>query len=125
MSSMTQGEASRARATATAIGAAIIVTIASFVAYAAPPVRKPVTHTVIVDAASFSPSELTVAVGDSIVWVNRDILAHTATTTADAKIKFDSKVIEPGKSWKYTAKRRGAFPYTCAFHPMNGKLTVK
>jgi plastocyanin len=56
--------------------------------------------------------------------VNKDILAHTATTTAKGP-GFDSKVIEPGKSWKYVAKQKGDFPYTCAFHPMNGKLIVR
>lgn len=86
--------------------------------------RKPATHTVTIDAASFSPANLTVKAGDTIVWVNKDILAHTATTTAKGP-GFDSKVIEPGKSWKYVAKQKGDFPYTCAFHPMNGRLIVR
>ena len=38
---------------------------------------------------------------------------------------FDSKVIQPGTSWKYVARKKGEFPYTCSFHPMNGKLTVR
>jgi plastocyanin len=84
--------------------------------------RKPVTHTVTVDSARFSPAELTVNAGDSVVWVNKDILAHTATTL---KPGFDSKVIQPGKSWRYTVKKKGEFAYTCSFHPMNGILRVK
>jgi plastocyanin len=84
--------------------------------------RKPVTHTVTIDAARFSPAELVVNVGDSVVWVNKDILAHTATTS---KPGFDSKVIPPGKSWRYTVKRKGEFPYACVFHPMTGILRVK
>jgi plastocyanin len=84
--------------------------------------RKPMTHTVTVDSARFSPSELTVNVGDSVVWVNKDILAHTATTL---KPGFDSKVIQPGKSWRYTVKKKGEFAYTCSFHPMNAILRVK
>jgi plastocyanin len=84
--------------------------------------RKPVTHTVTVDSAKFSPADLTVNVGDSIVWVNKDILAHTATTL---KPGFDSKVIQPGKSWRYTVKKKGEFAYTCSFHPMNAILRVK
>jgi plastocyanin len=84
--------------------------------------RTPVTHTVTVDAARFSPADLTVNVGDSVVWVNKDILAHTATTL---KPGFDSKVIQPGKSWRYTVKKKGEFAYTCSFHPMNAILRVK
>ena len=86
--------------------------------------RKPVTHTVTIDGARFSPAELTVHPGDTVVWVNKDILAHTATAKAGT---FDSKVIQPGASWRYkvTAKTKGELPYTCSFHPMNGILRVK
>ena len=86
--------------------------------------RKPVTHTVTIDGAKFSPSELTVRPGDTVVWVNKDILAHTATST---KGGFDSKVIQPGASWRYKlpAKAKGELPYTCSFHPMNGILRIK
>ena len=60
--------------------------------------------------------------GDTIVWVNKDLLAHTATAKGGA---FDSKVIQPGASWRFVAKTVGAFPYICSFHPMNGTLTVR
>jgi plastocyanin len=84
--------------------------------------RKPVTHTVTIDAARFSPADLTVKTGDTIVWVNRDLLAHTATSRDGG---FDSQVIQPGKSWRFVAKRKGDFSYTCSFHPMHGALTVR
>ena len=83
---------------------------------------KPVTHTVTIDGSQFSPATLTIKAGETVVWVNKDILAHTATA---AKGSFDSKVIQPGKSWKHVARKKGEFPYTCAFHPMNGKLVVR
>lgn len=86
--------------------------------------RKPVTHTVTIDGAHFSPAELTVHPGDIVVWVNKDILAHTATSKTGA---FDSKTIQPGASWRYRIqpKTTGEFPYACSFHPMNGLLRVK
>ena len=84
--------------------------------------RKPATHTITIDGTKFTPADLTVKAGDTVVWVNKDILAHTATA---AKSGFDSKVIQPGKSWKFVARTKGEFPYTCAFHPMNGKLIVR
>jgi plastocyanin len=77
---------------------------------------------VTIDGASFSPADLTVKAGDTIVWVNKDLLAHTATAKNGT---FNSKVIEPGKSWRFVAKAKGSFPYTCSFHPMNGTLTVR
>lgn len=84
--------------------------------------RTPATHTVTIDAASFSPAELEVRAGDTIMWVNKDILAHTATSASGG---FDSKVIEAGQRWKYVAKKKGEFDYTCSFHPMNGRLIVR
>jgi len=83
---------------------------------------RPKTHTVTIDASQFSPAELTVAAGDTVVWVNKDILAHTATAQSKA---FDSKTLQPGKSFRFIAKQKGEFPYTCAFHPMNGTLRVR
>jgi plastocyanin len=83
---------------------------------------KPATHTVTIEGTAFSPADLTVAAGDTIVWVNKDILAHTATARNGA---FDSKVIQPGQRWKYVVKRRGDFAYTCSFHPMDAILKVQ
>ena len=84
--------------------------------------RKPVTHTVTIDGSRFEPETLSVTVGDTVVWVNKDLVAHTATSKARA---FDSGLIAPGKSWKYKAKRAGDFAYTCTYHPtMNGTLRV-
>lgn len=84
--------------------------------------RNPVTHTVTIDGARFSPADLRVKPGDTVVWVNKDLLAHTATSKDGG---FDSKVIQPGKSWRFVAKHKGDFAYTCSFHPMNGTLTVR
>ena len=75
-----------------------------------------------IDGASFSPADLTVNAGDTIVWVNKDLLAHTATAKSGA---FNSNVIQPGQSWRYVAKTKGNFPYTCSFHPMTGTLIVR
>ena len=85
--------------------------------------RKPVTHTVTIDASRFEPETLSVVAGDTVVWVNKDLVAHTATSKPGA---FDSGLIAPGKSWKYKPKRAGVFAYTCTYHPtMNGTLRVK
>ena len=84
--------------------------------------RKPATHTITIESARFSPAELTVRQWDTVVWVNKDIFAHTATSRKPA---FDSKVIQPGASWSYRVKSTGEFPYTCSFHPMDAVLRVK
>ena len=85
--------------------------------------RKPKTHTVIIEGTSFQPASLTVAAGDSVLWLNKDFFPHTATSTQG---KFDSKEIESGESWKYVAKQKGDYAYFCTFHTtMKGMLRVK
>ena len=85
--------------------------------------RKPQTHTVTIEGMRFLPEVLTVAPGDTIVWVNKDLVAHTATSTAGS---FDSEGIQADKSWKVTIRKTGAFAYICAFHPtMKAMLRVK
>ena len=86
--------------------------------------RKPVTHTVTMDATSFQPAKLTIAPGDTVLWVNKDIVPHTATSSKAGT--FDSGTIVSGKSWKTTLKTAGAFTYACQFHPtMKGSIVVK
>ena len=84
---------------------------------------KPATHTITIEEMQFKPAELTVKAGDSIVWVNKDMFPHTATSKAKS---FDSQQIEPGKSWTYRAVKKGAGPYICSLHPtMQGTLRVR
>jgi plastocyanin len=90
-------------------------------AAASAPQRK--THTVTIEGTSFQPAQLTVAAGDTVVWVNKDPFPHTATSKAGA---FDSGSIAPEKSWKLTTVKKGQFDYICTLHPtMKARLTVK
>ncbi len=85
----------------------------------APP---PVTHTVTIEGMQFTPADLTVKKGDTVVWVNKDLFPHTATASGT----FDSKSIAEGASWQFTPAATGVFPYTCTFHPtMKGTLRVE
>ena len=84
---------------------------------------KPATHQVTIEAVRFDPQELTVKVGDTIVWMNHDPFPHTATAVGR---QFDSREIAAGRSWKYTARRKGVFAYACRLHPtMLGTLRVE
>jgi plastocyanin len=66
---------------------------------------------------------VTVERGDTIVWVNKDVVPHTATSKAG---NFDSKLIQTDKSWKYTVRQKGDFAYICTFHPtMKAMLQVE
>jgi plastocyanin len=75
------------------------------------------------DASRFMPEVLTLKAGDTVLWINKDIVAHTATSQAAG---FDSGTIKPGKSWKHRLTHAGEFAYSCTFHPvMKGTLQVK
>ena len=81
---------------------------------ATPPPPPAATHTVTIEAMRFTPETLTVRPGDTVVWMNKDLFAHTATTSAAG---FDSREIAPGQSWSHTLPSAGDFPYVCTFHP--------
>ena len=89
-----------------AVGVAIAVAAATGSAGAHnPPKTKPVTHRVTIDATSFKPAELTIRAGDSVVWMNRDVIPHTATQSGGKG--FDSGTLKSGDAWKHTFKTAG------------------
>jgi len=47
------------------------------------------TIQVVIDKLVFSPAEIKAKVGDTIEWVNKDILAHTATVRGDWDARVD------------------------------------
>jgi plastocyanin len=80
------------------------------------------THQVVIEAVRFEPLDLTVKVGDTVVWINHDPFPHTVTAVGK---QFDSHEIASGRSWKYTARKAGVFAYTCTLHAnMLGTLRV-
>jgi plastocyanin len=81
------------------------------------------TYVVTIEQMRFNPPTLTVHRGDEVVWVNKDLVAHTASADAQG---FDSKSIAPDASWRYRASKPGNYAYRCIFHPtMHGTLNVE
>ncbi len=72
---------------------------------------------------AFHPASLNVSVGDTVVWINRDIVPHTAT--GRGRRTWDSGQLQPGDSGRYVPRRAGRAPYTCRLHPtMKGLLII-
>jgi plastocyanin len=85
----------------------------------------PATAEVKVDNFSFGPAALTVAVGTTVTWTNRDDIPHTVVSTDDPKA-FRSKVLDTDEKFSYTFTKAGTFPYFCSVHPkMTGTVVVK
>ena len=73
---------------------------------------------------AFTPAVLEAAPGDTIVWLSRDIVPHTAT--APGASGWDTGVLNPGQNGILVARLRGDFPYACALHPtMAARLLVR
>jgi plastocyanin len=78
------------------------------------------TIQVTIDQIAYGPVGIQAKVGDTIEWLNKDIVAHTATVRGD----WDVMVL-PNKSARLVVKKAGTFDYFCRFHPnMKGRITV-
>ena len=85
--------------------------------------QKTETTEVKIDNFSFGPGTLTVPVGTTVTWTNRDDIPHTVVSTEGA---FKSKVLDTDEKFAYTFSKAGTYPYFCSIHPkMTGKVIVQ
>jgi plastocyanin len=66
-----------------------------------------------------APAQATAKVGDTIEWINKDVLAHTAT----ARNGEWDVMLPPKKNGTLVLKKAGTIDYYCRFHP-NMKATL-
>ena len=101
--------------------AVVLTAAASAAAAAVPAAARPRTHTIVMEKMRFGPAPSGLRVGDTVVWINRDLFRHTATARDGA---FDID-LAPGTSGRTVMRAAGRLPYICRFHPgMTGQLTV-
>jgi plastocyanin len=76
-----------------------------------------------IDNFSFAPETLTVAVGTTVTWTNRDDIPHTIVSTDGV---FKSKARDTDEKFSYTFAKAGTYSYYCSLHPkMTGKIVVQ
>ena len=81
------------------------------------------TNEITIDNFTFTPKELTVAVGTTVKWVNHDDIPHTVV---EKKTTFRSKALDTDDSYSFTFGSAGTFDYFCGLHPhMVGQIIVK
>lgn len=79
----------------------------------------------IVDFA-FSPSAITVDVGDTVVWTNTGAAPHTSTSDGGQADAWDSGALTTGQRFSRAFSTPETFTYFCAFHPfMRASVTVR
>jgi plastocyanin len=81
------------------------------------------TMEVKIDNFSFGPADLTVPIGTTVTWTNRDDIPHTVVSTDKV---FKSKVLDTDEKFSFTFSNAGTYPYFCSIHPkMTGKILVQ
>lgn len=81
------------------------------------------THVVEMQRFAYQPVELEVSAGDTVQWLNRELVPHTATARDGS---WDSGGLDEGARWSWVADRAGTVDYVCAYHPsMRGRIVVR
>jgi plastocyanin len=75
-----------------------------------------------IDSFAFAPATLTVTVGTTVTWTNRDEEPHTVAASDGS---FHSPGMGTGATFTHTFSDAGTFDYVCSIHPMmRGSVVV-
>ena len=98
-----------------------LLIVAALAAVSTRPVRA-ADMEVNIDNFAFTPKELTVKAGTTIVFRNRDDIPHSVV---GSKGEFHSKALDTGDSFSFTFAKAGSYAYSCGLHPrMQGRIVV-
>ena len=79
-------------------------------------------HDVVLDNFSFAPAVVSVPVGTTITWTNRDDAPHIVASTDQ---KFKSPVLDTDERFSHRFDVPGTYQYFCSLHPkMTGRVVV-
>jgi len=90
-----------------------VAAAAALLTFGAPPPTRAAQHAVQIADSAFSPSTLTIAVGDTVTWTNADGRPHTVTSDGGA---FDSGNLDEGGAFSFTFSEPGTYTYHCNYH---------
>ncbi|KDF00568.1 hypothetical protein Y900_016860 [Mycolicibacterium aromaticivorans JS19b1 = JCM 16368] len=86
---------------------------------AAPPVAGTAVN---ITNFAFAPATLTVKVGDTVTWTNKDEEPHTVVANDGS---FHSPGLDANATYSFTFTKAGSFDYICSIHPfMHGTVVV-
>ena len=106
--------------------ASVVVTLGAFgtaMLGGCPSVGEPSANQVFMRAIAFDPEEITITAGESVTWINKDlVIPHTATSgnpgDADLGSVFKSALLSTDQSFTHTFETAGEFVYYCEVHPV-------
>jgi plastocyanin len=83
------------------------------------------TTSVEIKDFAFSPANITVKIGDTVTWTNKDSAAHTVTADSGSSDAPSSGNIAAGGTYSFKFTKAATYIYHCAIHPnMQGSVTV-
>src|SRR5215475_8180164 len=71
-------------------------------------------HAVTIDNFTFNPQRLTVTVGSTITWINKDDIPHAI---ASSSALFRSKALDTDDNYSFTFTAPRTYQYFCSLHP--------
>jgi plastocyanin len=75
-----------------------------------------------IENSNFNPTAITVAANTTVIWTNKDGMAHTVTSDATM---FDSHNLPVGNSFSFQFTTKGTYTYHCNYHAsMTGTIVV-
>jgi plastocyanin len=112
---------------ATAVGTRPIAQ--TFGATATQPVKVTVTMQDTAFNAPGGGDDITIQLGDTVSWVNNDLVQHTATSNSSPSggATFDSPLLNQGQTFTFVPNVRGMWIYFCRVHPgtmLDARITV-
>ena len=87
--------------------------------------RASTTWNVSISSYQFTPSTVTISVGDTVTWTVGDG-THTTTSDPGQTESWNSGPMSAGQSFSYTFNAAGNYTYHCAIHAiMHGEVIVQ
>ena len=84
---------------------------------------SPETLNIEISDFAFKQSQLTINIGDTVIWTNKDSASHTVTS--DSGSELNSPSLSRNQMYSHTFNQQGTFEYHCKPHSyMEGKIIV-
>ena len=118
-----RGKVVRIGLAALVIGLAAMLTAVERVGGVGAQEKAPAGVAVKVDNFSFAPAAVTVPVGTTVTWTNRDDIPHTVVSTDGV---FKSKALDTDEKFSFVFSKPGTYHYFCSVHPkMTGQIIAQ
>jgi plastocyanin len=80
---------------------------------------------IVIDKFKFGPMSLTVPLGTTVTWVNKDKTAHSVIS-GEGPVSFKSAGLDTDDKYEFSFTKPGTYKYRCSLHPqMTGTIVVQ